>query len=162
MPVRYPTYEAFWPYYISEHRLPSTRMIHFVGTSGFIAVVAWCALTSPLTFVPAFAASLGLGRAFFAVESKRAATPVLLTMVALGALGHPGLLLGVLFAYACAWIGHFVIEHNRPATFTYPLWSLASDFRMYAHMWRGQLWSGDGSAEVGEPRPPEAYVDAPA
>jgi hypothetical protein len=52
-------------------------------------------------------------------------------------------LAGVVSAYFFAWTGHFGVEGNRPATFVYPMWSLAGDFRMYGRMLRGQLWSGD-------------------
>jgi hypothetical protein len=45
----------------------------------------------------------------------------------------------VLSGYGFAWIGHFFIEKNRPATFQYPLWSFRGDFRMYALMWRGKM-----------------------
>jgi len=49
------------------------------------------------------------------------------------------LLVGLAFGYALAWIGHFFIEHNRPATFQHPLWSFRADFRMLRLALLGRL-----------------------
>lgn len=42
--------------------------------------------------------------------------------------------------YGFAWVGHFIIEKNRPATFKHPLWSLRGDFKMFYSMCVGKLW----------------------
>ena len=49
------------------------------------------------------------------------------------------LLAAPVFGYGCAWIGHYVFERNRPATFSHPLYSLAGDFVMFKDILLGRL-----------------------
>jgi hypothetical protein len=41
--------------------------------------------------------------------------------------------------YALAWIGHFFVEHNKPATFEHPLWSWRADQKMVGMMLVGKM-----------------------
>lgn len=43
------------------------------------------------------------------------------------------------FGYFFAWVGHFFFEHNKPATFKWPFYSLAGDFVMYKDMLIGKI-----------------------
>ena len=48
-------------------------------------------------------------------------------------------LAGAAAAYACAWIGHFFYEKNRPATFVFPVLSLRADLRMCRLILLGEM-----------------------
>jgi hypothetical protein len=89
MAERLGTFEAFWPYYVSQHHHPGNRTLHVVGTAATLLCLA-AALREPLFLL---------------------ACPFM--------------------GYGFAWVGHFFVERNRPATFEYPLWSLRGDFRMF-------------------------------
>lgn len=47
--------------------------------------------------------------------------------------------LALLAGYACAWVGHFMFEKNKPASFKQPLYSFISDWRMFTDVVRGNL-----------------------
>jgi hypothetical protein len=49
------------------------------------------------------------------------------------------LLAAPVFGYGFAWVGHYVFEKNRPATFTHPVYSLMGDFRMFADVVSGKI-----------------------
>jgi hypothetical protein len=67
-------------------------------------------------------------------------TLVIACLAMLVATARPQYLLyAVLCGYGFAWIGHFVFEKNRPATFKHPLYSLMGDFVMYKDIWTGKI-----------------------
>ncbi len=69
---------------------------------------------------------------------------------------NPLLLLAAPVAgYGFAWVGHFVFEKNRPATFGNPLWSLRGDFHMFYKMLSGKM-----AAEIEKVRKAPTFVAA--
>ena len=88
---------------------------------------------------------------YYLGEHRQPATRFLHYLGTLAALGSLVLLvvigkwwlfpLAFMPGYALAWVGHFFIEKNRPATFTYPLWSFMGDWKMLGLMLTGRLKS---------------------
>lgn len=67
----------------------------------------------------------------------------LLSIIGLGWVGRTGnirfLIILPLIGYGFAWIGHYLVEKNKPATFKYPLLSFCSDFKLFFHMLIGKI-----------------------
>ena len=49
------------------------------------------------------------------------------------------LLAAIICGYAFAWVGHFVFEKNKPATFKHPFYSLMGDWVMYKDICTGKI-----------------------
>lgn len=100
----YKTWSAFpefFLFYLSQHMKLGTRAVHYVGTW-----IAWLAL------------------------------PLAIYDAATGAwLGNPLCWLyipaGLVYMYGTAFLSHWLIEKNQPATFVYPLLSVGGDLRMF-------------------------------
>lgn len=137
---RFHNFHEFFPFYLTEHADPVTKVLHGVGTT--IAVLF--ALSQPtlifntLTAVAvgfmACEALAGLGSGL-AEGAIMVGLYFLLNKLFIGKLYVEVLVL----AYGIAWFAHFVVEHNRPATFIYPSYSFASDFNMLYGLATGRI-----------------------
>lgn len=94
MARKYHSFKEFYPFYLSEHRNPVCRLLHFLGTLSVLVLLIYTFLSGRWIFL--------------------APLP--------------------LVGYGFAWAGHFLFEKNRPATFTYPFYSLAGDWVMFAEI----------------------------
>ena len=89
------------------------------------------------------------------------------TIAAIATLNPLWLVVGLVFAYGLAWIGHFFVEGNRPATFGNPAWSLIGDLRMYSLWLSGRLAPALAAAEdrltraPGSDRTANGFSEAP-
>ena len=93
------SFAEFYPFYLAEHRHPTCRRLHFVGSSLAIGCVVAAILDANAWWI---AAALAAG-------------------------------------YGFAWVGHAFFEHNRPATFKYPLYSFIGDWALYKDMLTGRI-----------------------
>ncbi|MFK8001897.1 MAG: Mpo1-like protein [Polyangiales bacterium] len=145
---RFESFEEFWPFYLSEHQNATSRRLHFLGTGGFLAATAASAVMNPVGFGAAMAGFGLVMRDAMKAEEKGPAFKHVAAMVAMPTAASPVLFpAGIVWAYGCAWVGHFLIENNRPATFKQPVWSLFADMRMFKAMASGKLWSGTNPRE---------------
>ena len=65
---------------------------------------------------------------------------VLAILAAALATGRPMWLLAMPVAgYGFAWIGHFVFEKNKPASFRHPLYSFMGDWVMFFQLLTGKI-----------------------
>ncbi len=95
----YPSFRAFYPFYLSQHADLTCRRLHVVGSTLVLCLLAYTLWSQ----------QWGL-------------------LLALPVLG-----------YGFAWVGHFVFERNKPATFEYPLYSFMGDWVMYWQWLTGRL-----------------------
>ena len=99
MAKAYRSFSEFYPFYLSEHRHPVCRALHYIGTTLVLCLL--CYVIWYQNFILFW----------------------LLPIV----------------GYGFAWVGHFFVEKNRPATFQYPVYSFLADWVMLKDFVTGQI-----------------------
>ena len=144
---RIQSFGDFWP---ATWRTRHPVVDAFCGKAAF-CVAVWAVAANPARMMACLLAGLIVGFLARRIEANRRAGREALAIATLWLIGSPWIGAGILWAYLWAWVAHFKVELNRPATFQYPLWSLFGDFKMVSLMLRGQLWTGEPSHKLSPP-----------
>ena len=96
---KFKSFKEFYPFYLSQHNKPLTKLFHAFGSICVIAIIALSLVSKnfKLLYLAPFA------------------------------------------GYGFAWISHFFIEKNKPATFKFPLYSFLGDWVMLKDLLIGKI-----------------------
>merc|ERR1712131_438038 len=96
---RITSFSEFYPFYLTEHSKPTTKLLHAIGTTLAMLIFVFKLLpTGNLIYI----------------------------------------IYGILVGYGFAWVSHFFVEKNKPASFKYPLYSFAADYVMCFEIYCGK------------------------
>jgi hypothetical protein len=130
----YNDFNSFYPFYVSQHQDATCRRLHVIGTS----IIVLIALFDPRILISLILTAMVGNTAFLATKQISHGLYEMLIMfgfllyIITTLTGNWKKAVAVpLIGYTFAWVGHFFFEHNKPATFIYPAFSLAGDFRLW-------------------------------
>ena len=149
------TLQDFYSHYYSEHQNGICRLLHITG-SGITVSVLVRAPRLLLAVLVGLAVGVGACGATQGLPDGRIDAICLLLSYILSArwmnISWAKIATVPLIGYSFAWVGHFVFEQNKPATFLYPAYSLACDFVMCFRVLTG--------LEPLDPASPASLVDS--
>jgi hypothetical protein len=132
-PYRY--FNDFYPFYRSEHSDQINRSLHLIGTTIIIILMI---LHTNIVIAQLAACSVGYifcslfqGFSYGIGEFVIMFLVYTLTIKLISGKFQTIPLVVPFIGYTFAWFGHFLFEHNRPATFIYPSYSLMGDYFMW-------------------------------
>lgn len=142
-------FASFWPLYVQQHGKPLTKILHVIGTCvTLLAVVPRKGFSTFVRMSCGLASGVCLSlcaeplTARFSTGLPEAVLMILFVVAAskpFTGLTSSTIVKSLLPAYALPWVAHAFVEHNKPATFLHPTFSLLGDFRLIWSLAVGNL-----------------------
>ena len=145
---QYGSFIAFWPKYVGEHSKPLTKILHGIGTIGTpllsFGFDAELLLRVCLGLASGISFSLLFVNAFAAYPTGLPEGIVMIVMLVwlmklFSGRSVASCFLCLASGYIMPWIAHFFVEHNSPATFLHPTFSILGDFVLLGSLLTNQL-----------------------